>query len=56
MALTVAELKAELEKLGSVYDNRYPVVYHESGREFSVTDIEVDAEHNDVLISIEENQ
>jgi hypothetical protein len=54
MALTVAELKVWLAGLDSKYDNKYPVIYHSvSGRELSISDVEIDSEHDDVLISVE---
>lgn len=58
MALTVAELKAELAKFDAKFDDTFPVVYHTSGDvEFYISGVELNSdvgEREDVLITVED--
>lgn len=53
MALTVAELKAELSKLDGKWNDSYPVVYTSDDHEYEVSTVEIDTDNDDVLITVE---
>jgi hypothetical protein len=54
MALTVAELIVELNKLPTKDVRKYPIAYHtRSDAEFSVDSVEVD-DNGNVIINIED--